>query len=888
MQDRKLFALVCVVFGVAVAGWSVYTGSPAYKAQQSLAEAREHEAEGRPVKAVRAYAELHESPRHAEGLTGLGRLLEAAAQAELSVCAETLVAVSETAYAEHEAKAVFTPARSDGLVTAALEGCVESPEAAWQILKTLTPFAAAEVAAAREPVLKARVAAAPDDVGAASELALIYEQREDVEACLALLRPLVDTLGTSEGARILGQLLLYKGELEPAHALLLPYVQGRLAQLSRAEADYDRELEAGWKRGLAKLDAGDAGEAWYEAYNAADEAEQARMVQAWIAESLEEDEAMLSARERFAEATAVVPVALDLGIVKLHRAQAKADPDAREAELKAAEEVFLAIQGVAGDSAAYRLNLGKVYYWLGKGEEGHALFAALIEESERNPQVLLGVSRELRDVGAITEAKALAEEAWERAQDDELKQAAADFRGRFGGDTEEMVTWLERANANSPEVQASLAAARGRHAFANGELEEAGKQLREALRRYGELTQTSAVLNNAAIAAYDLFLVTGDRDALSTYVDRLVQAERLEPSDSILLGNVSQAFHMRALQGAASGSIDFAALRIAPGDDVVPFLAADAEGLSKVEAALAASDDLQAAISRYEKLLIVRPRDPEGYETLLALRWYGRDLAVTRALGEALQRADLDLAARLDSQTRWLEEGPDPTDRAMIGRRVELSEATVARARAVGGATFAYAAASRIELAESALGAGQELDVDALVALAEEAHEAAPSLGTRRSRIEALLLRARLRLGQSQPAFQAAEAKGWAYGAVVLVGALAAAGDEALRGAIAADPDVQQAAGWIVEQGQVFPERQQAWHWAILQAAQPDAAEACAQAVRADELGATRALIYAALDPLSVANTLDAHWRGLIVGDAERAQGVLAAARELGIPIPFE
>ena len=66
----------------------------------------------------------------------------------------------------------------------------------------------------------------------------------------------------------------------------------------------------------------------------------------------------------------MVPVALELGIVMLERAQSQSDPAAKKAQLEATEKVFLAIGGVAGKSDEYRLSLGQVDYWLASRREG--------------------------------------------------------------------------------------------------------------------------------------------------------------------------------------------------------------------------------------------------------------------------------------------------------------------------------------------------------------------------------------------------------------------------------------------------------------------------------------------------------------------------------------
>ena len=86
------------------------------------------------------------------------------------------------------------------------------------------------------------------------------------------------------------------------------------------------------------------------------------------------------------------------------------DPAARKAELEAAEKTFLAIRGMAGDTDEYRLFLGQVYYWLGRLEEGRALFEELLAANERSYGTLMAVSSTLREVGEDSLARQFTEE----------------------------------------------------------------------------------------------------------------------------------------------------------------------------------------------------------------------------------------------------------------------------------------------------------------------------------------------------------------------------------------------------------------------------------------------------------------------------------------------
>src|SRR5687768_802836 len=112
----------------------------------------------------------------------------------------------------------------------------------------------------------------------------------------------------------------------------------------------------------------------------------------------------------------------------LQRAQGQADPAARKSQLEAAEQVFLAVRGVAGESDEYRLALGQVYYWLGKQAEGRKLFDEFLAAKGRGAEDLLRIAATLRQLGAEPEARALAEEAYNKATTNEHRHAAANVR----------------------------------------------------------------------------------------------------------------------------------------------------------------------------------------------------------------------------------------------------------------------------------------------------------------------------------------------------------------------------------------------------------------------------------------------------------------------------
>lgn len=248
------------------------------------------------------------------------------------------------------------------------------------------------------------VAEEPDSVEAAVQLALLLENGwlengDDADRIETLLTSHRDKLGTGEGARLLGQLLAAKGEFDESYALLGPYMEERLAELHVAQDAFEESIVRAHERAIASLQTGTASGFNYTAYDNATEDRQLTMVDDYVALQAKDNGGIAAARERLIRHAAIVPVALDLGMVTLRRAENMTDADARRTELQKAEETFLAIQNMAGDTDAYRLHLGQVYYWLGKHEEGHGLFEELLTDHDRGYDILMGVADVLRDLG---------------------------------------------------------------------------------------------------------------------------------------------------------------------------------------------------------------------------------------------------------------------------------------------------------------------------------------------------------------------------------------------------------------------------------------------------------------------------------------------------------
>ena len=399
----------------------------------------------------------------------------------------------------------------------------------------------ARIAAIRRPVLEKMVAADPGNVDAAVQLALVLEAEarpeggkgrsgdDSGERIVKLLAPHREKLGTGEGARLLGQALASLGKFDESYALLGPYLDNRLDAFHEAEKAFENAIEQVHRRVVAQFQNGSAAGFDFRRANLASEDERQAMAMEYIGRQIKDDAEVNAAREALAKQSMVVPAALDLGMVTLQRAQTMKDPAVRRSELERAEKTFLAIRGTAGESDQYMLHLGQVYYWLGKQKEGQQEFEKLLAKHERKSESLYALANVLRELGASAEARKLMEEAYEKATEKRARQGIAHLRAITSTSLDDKIHWLELSDPNDVNVKALLAETHGAQAELQGKDDEAAASYREAVAIYERQPQTTALLNNGALAYLALFEITGDHEALERCTEWLEKAVASAP-----------------------------------------------------------------------------------------------------------------------------------------------------------------------------------------------------------------------------------------------------------------------------------------------------------------------------------------------------------------------
>jgi tetratricopeptide (TPR) repeat protein len=876
--------ITALLAGSIFIGWEIYTRSAGYKAQQKLIEADRLTADGQLGRAARLCREVAAGDTDSAGPAKekLKDLFDGPVQrATPGQAAETYAVAVELQQLDN---IQVVPDLYERAVKQARGMGKTDPRGALKLIDTVKPLAkdAAALNKIRRGLQEQAVRKEPKNIELAADLAETYEALGQLDKCGALLGPFRDQLGITEGARILGQIDAKKGKLDQAHALLLPYAEGRLKKLHEAE----QQLENARKEVMKLVLSGKAPGFPLARYKEAGEAERREILFNNYRGLMQRDPAVLAAAAALGRETKVVPVALDLGIVMLRRAQKMQDKKARDAELRRAEKMFRSIQGVAGQSDPYRIYLGQVYYWLDKPAEGRKLFENFLASKQREPTMLLAVGNVLREVGAVAEARALAEEAYRKEKDHTKKYGAAMQRALMSRDEDDAIIWLRRADPASLQVRAELANFLGHQAFAEGRDEEAAQQYRQALATYDQLPKDSAILNNVARIHYTLYFVTGDPKARTKAVDMFQEALAQKPNDSILMLNAAGVLEDAAWRGIIGPAIDLDVLRTPGTLGWLPYLYADEAGKKASIRRVREDKGLARAVGHFDRLLVLSPKNRGVYSALATIHAFTDDAEALRGLLKRINQVELDLT---DSTRRALEDyqgKKDPKNKRLLKARIGRYRKIVDKTRPGGGPTFAAAVGMLIQLQIELDALGEDADADQLAALAKEANAAAPSVATSRTVMQALALRAAKALAKKEPEFRTGILGGGKRSLKPKQQIAVALGQEKLRPAVLANDDVRQIIALVREKQQKLPTEFDGWSWAMLRAAHPDKAAAIAKGLLADEAGRLNRAIKLKLAPVNASTALEAYWAAQSAGKDEEAVQILKRCAARGVPLP--
>jgi hypothetical protein len=867
----------------------IYTSSPAYKAKQQMATAKELVASGQIARAARIYQTL--SIANADEATNATAAIRDLMdnpnpQTPLSESAGLYAALTQVA--RRGSAIAPNDVATKGIQLATQKGDGD-PRSALAILDAVRPMVSdtRKIDDKRLPLLRKWAAAEPSNMEVIIPLASVLEQQNKLDEAKKLLLPIKAQLGDGEGARVLGTILGREGDYDGAYAMLWPYVKTRLEQFHAAEKASETAIKQIWDREIELLNRHKGPEDFYTQYDAASSDQQQTLVHNYVNAIIKDDPQFTGTQEALEHEATVVPVALELGIVMLQRAQGQTDPAVRKTQLQATEQIFLAVGGVAGKTDEYRLTLGQVYYWLGKQAEGHKLFDDYLTAKSRAFPDLLEIAVRLRNLGAVPESRTMAEEAYAKASKPEEKHQAAGFRALCFKDSDDQIAWLEKSDLSNPAAKAALAKALGDKAVEEGKDAEAARQYHTAIDAYTAMPRSATTVNQTALGYYGIFQATGDRAALDRCMDCFQQAVDLEPSDPILLFNVGTTLMDASLADVVGADIDLRALHESGSIALLSHLYQDEAGRDAIVKRVKDHSGIARAQSYLEKVMVLSPKQEGAAAILYGIHQFTHNEAALTRLEQRIRAADLDTADQLAHTKEFLNGARDPHSRVALAAALKRSEALADALRGKGGRTAAVAIALQVEQMLSLDLFTGTTDMAKVTALAQEAYRMSPSASTSGILETAYLFQAAQELRRAAPEFDAYYNKYKRSLGVTHLMAAAASEPGPLQDLILRNPQMQKALEMLRDQGKKFPNGGSPYEWAILKKLDAAEAQRIAQTIRASSRKHLEQSITNLLRPSSASEALDTYWLAQIDGKQD-GRAALSKVAALGIPVPIQ
>ncbi|WOO43637.1 hypothetical protein [Rubellicoccus peritrichatus] len=746
----------------------------------------------------------------------------------------------------------------------------------------------ATLEADREPLIEAWYKAEPDNLKAATALARLKEATGDHQMIIDVLTPHKEALGSTDGARMLGQSLVALGQYNEAYDLLFPYVEKNLKSLSEIEEKLNKYTEQRWDHWLNFLQEGKASQGFYNNYDKASEEQQIDMVNQFVWKRIESEAAYKRMSKRYQEAAQVVPVALELGIVHLNRAQGFTDPTQREEELTRAENTFLTIKNVAGESDEYKLFLGQVKYWLGKKDEGKSLFEELLATNPDNVYLAVNVSSTLRDLGDREWARSIVENAYSNATSDEDRQLAAHQRAFLQKDEDDRIKWLERADTTATMVRIELNSAKGSRALQKGDQKQATQFLKKAILAMEEQPVGAARNNNLALVYFNLFEASGNLSHYKKGTKLMKEAILLEPGDAILLGNTVNTLMQSALMEVGDQKYEIEQSQGLGSGNYYGYLYNGQTEKDDVIKKWNSLEDIKAALAYSEKLMLLAPESPSTFEQCSSLYYYSDSLDHMKRLANKLKETDIDHS----SSKRTKEEVKAGKHDADIATSLRMSIKKIeAKLQETDPQTspelYAYLTTELANLELGLYRVGQNPSASVIIKHAETGWNLDPTASSETAYVASLMMGIHEDLiEQSKGYAKLAEKTHRVLGPSELITWTLSDGDPSDAAIIRKHKFYPKIMELELDSQTRYPRSPSGEEWALFQKANPDVATEIADRYKSNEMLQYLNSISTGISQYSESSVLDHYWTLQMLGESTEAIKVLEAGRNRGLLLP--
>jgi tetratricopeptide (TPR) repeat protein len=873
----------CICMGM----WTAHTHSPEYIARKHLETANTLNEEGNFKRAALEYCVVANS-RTSYAAEGQAGVMKIAQEQMLNLPLNDALAVYGLVIPFDTCTGANAEAFKRGMQL--LDKHKNSdPAGSLKILTVAAPYAADAAATEklREELLAAAITKDPADVELASQLALIYEARGELEKCEKLLASLSSKLGATEGARVLGQIYAHQEKNEEAFQLLSPYAEANLAQFHAAEKAYNNTISAVWDEGYKSLNRNLAPASFYRSLEGLSQDQKTAKADEYLRPQIQKDPRIKAAELEYEHKARIVPVALDLGIVRLRRAQAMPMGETRTKELERSEKLFLAVQGAAGQTDEFKLFCGQVKYWLGKQKEGKELFDSLLTANKRSIDTLLNIAKLYRGLGDRGEARTLSEEAYKKASNDQERYSAAGLRALAFIDLDDNIEWLKKSDTKDPYINSVLNYCLGNKAIDEGRDSDAAEHLRKVVEYSESQVKTSGSLNDGSLASLSIFRLTGDGAALKKAAGLVEAALTMQGSDSILIGNTVGALMQCAVFDTIGADLEWNTLRAHPDTALLSYYYNDEKGRSAIYSRLKQNKDYIRAMQLAEKYVILAPQSPRGWGHLTSHAAISRDTEILRELLKRMGDNDFD---EPDSEERTREYYEGKRDAELLKdvntaiKRYERMMTDDLKKKSPRSWSIAadYWVNSYIELALYR----QKIDIDKAVNVAREACDLNPSSSTRGMFRSALAKRAVMRLKVSCPPLQKLDDKCSRTMAAETMLIFTSQHHPSTAAAIIADPDVQKILEMEKADFNAYSTASSKHEYLLYKLADPEHAKRVKERFQNDEFGKLLETYQSKIGKPTPYEAISKYFDAVIAGDEAPGWKIIEEVRKTGTPMP--
>lgn len=732
----SLLSMWLLAVGIGMAYWFSHTSSPEYIAGQKVEEAVRAEEAGDWATAMDNYQSVAtgSTTHRSKALKGFERVIDNHVGTASLEDAQSMLGRAIN-LGNVSGQDFATRVIHDFTGKAVEAHRAEKPAECRALLKAVDPL----IVKAKDPgesrkwvttvsreLLESAVALPNPSVDVVVDLAMVLEEEGELERCETILQQRKDELGTTEGARILGQIYSRRSDVDNAYALLMPYMQVRLDRLKEVNESLESMYESAQQTAINALQNGQAPESFYTRYDAASEEQQGQMVGEFIMARVESNSTIKDLQAQIMELSGAIPAAIDLGILQLQRAQQESDANKRKQELEQAEKTFLAVRGQLGETDTYRLFLGQVYFWMDRQDEGRELFDKLLEENTSD-EIQLQVASVYRQVGSVNEARELCEKVYEFSTVEKSRKQAAGLRAVMHTDVEDQIQWLSRGEQDTLIAKINLNWAKAQQAMQNGKDKEAIDLLRTVVAAYANSPETAAELNNEALAWFSLAELAEEPASFDRGLEKMERAMSLDPKNSLLLRNSTDKILQAAVRDVMKDKMDLAALRVEESIDLLDYVFTDKAGAMEIAAALQQHPGFRKSIENYEKLTVLAPRSVAGWMALNRIYSFLDDDEKLKSMATRLQQADLEMTDNARQLDKLKSGELDDRYKSHCENAIEANQNVIDERQTKADLTFTVAAGERIDANSLIDTIDGTVDHGADAELATFAFDAAPS-----------------------------------------------------------------------------------------------------------------------------------------------------------------